>query len=109
MNGKIKAYTEIWCYMDVEIIKKNFSEIRQRKGIKMDDLARDLGVTTQTIYSQMRGNPTLSTLEKLAALLGVDPWELLKPVDDDNNEQKKLPQIICPHCGKAITISVKEN
>ena len=98
--------------MDVETIKKNFARIRQNKGLKMEDLARNLGVTPQTIYAQMRGNPTISTLEKLAALVGCDPWELLKPEPDQDNQSNQAEQpaqaanaIRCPHCNKIILLN----
>ena len=95
--------------MDVEIIKKNFARIRQNKGLKMEDLARNLGVTPQTIYAQMRGNPTITTLEKLAALVGCDPWELLKPELDQDNQTEQPTQpanaIRCPHCNKIIFLN----
>lgn len=96
--------------MEIEVIKKNFDEIRRDKGLRIEDICADLGgISRQALYNYMKGGMSLNTLARIAAALGVDPWELLKPVDDDNNEQNKLPQIICPHCGKAITISVKEN
>ncbi len=91
-------------------IGKNILRILSKRGITVLDLANLAGVTRAAAAKWIYTNDLrVSTVERIAAALGVDPWELLKPVDDDNNEQNKLPQIICPHCGKAITISVKEN
>ena len=59
----------------------------------------------QVIYNRLTGKGlTLATLEKLAALVGCEPYMLITP-----EKQEKTPPdhpiLICPHCGKIIYIS----
>ena len=91
--------------MDSKLIKKNFDLFRQKKGVTMRKLAADLGVTEQTIYSYFRDGITLRTLEKAAALVGCEPWQLLKPNDQEKQPEQAQPQTICPHCGKTIFLT----
>ncbi|MDH6357621.1 helix-turn-helix transcriptional regulator [Parabacteroides sp. PF5-9] len=51
-------------------------EICKQKGMLMEDLATKLGVTRITLTRNINGNPTLSTLEKIAVALGVEVIEL---------------------------------
>lgn len=90
--------------MEIEVIKKNFDEIRRNKGLKIEDICADLGgITRQALYNYMKGGMSLNTLVKIAAALGCDPWELLKPEpDQDNTTPKAANNITCPHCGKII-------
>lgn len=100
--------------MDIETVKNNFFEIRRRKGLKWADLAAAAGMKshTQLINFFSGSNMTLASLDKLAGLLGVQPYELLKPAQDPRQpgeaaqDQGAAVQIICPHCGKAVTLLV---
>ena len=93
--------------MDSEVIKKNFDYYRQQKGLTMQDLADARGVTPQTLYSYFRQGLTLRTLEKAAALVDVEPWQLLKPAEDQQQTTTTSEaQTICPHCGKPIKITL---
>lgn len=93
--------------MDIEVIKKNFDYYRQQKGLKIQEIADSLHVTRQTIYSYFRENINLRTLEKAAALVDVEPWQLLKPADDQQQTTTTSEvQTICPHCGKPIKITL---
>ncbi len=93
-----------------DTIRTNFERIRAEKGIKIDDLAAALGVRRQQVHKYSYGG-TVASLEKLAAALGVEPYELLKPAADQD-EAAQDPgadsvQTICPHCGKPLQIIVK--
>ena len=99
--------------MEIEVIKKNFDEIRRNKGLKIEDICADLGgITRQALYNYMKGGMSLNTLVKIAAVLGCDPWELLKPEPDQDNQDKQTEQptqaanaIRCPHCNKIIFLN----
>lgn len=58
-------------------------EIMKEKGVTAQDLAVKLNVTTSCISRYINGNPTVSTLYKLAEALGVSVTELF---DSDRNE-----------------------
>lgn len=93
--------------MDSEVIKKNFDYYRQQKGLTMQELASKRGVTPQTLYSYFRQGLTLRTLEKAAALVDVEPWQLLKPAEDQQQTTTTSEaQTICPHCGMPIKITL---
>lgn len=85
-----------------ETIRTNFERFREQKGVTIAQIARDKGVTRQTIYSYFRSSVSLITLQKLANIVGVEPWQLLKP-----NTQNQATAI-CPHCGKQITIAIEK-
>lgn len=51
-------------------------EICKEKGLQMQELADKLGITRITLTRNISGNPTISTLESIAAALGVDVVEL---------------------------------
>ena len=105
------GYIQFYRKMDIELIKKNFSAIRRKKGLSWADLTAKAGVTNyQIIYNRLTGKGlTLATLEKLAALLDCDPAELITTGKVEKTPPNE-PVLICPHCGQIIHISAhKEN
>ena len=74
-------------------------EILKEKGLSQKDLAKLLNVTDVTISKILNGSPTLTTLEKIAAALGVEVSELFAP---------SCNVIRCPHCGAVLEISEKK-
>lgn len=67
-------------------------ELCKEKGLQMQELADKLGITRITLTRNISGNPTISTLENIAAALG---WwsvpELFAPQPTNT--------ITCPKCG----------
>ncbi len=57
-------------------------ELCKKKGILFKDLAAAVGVHDVTLRASLQGNPTIGTLEKVAAALGVDIVELFAAKDD---------------------------
>lgn len=66
----------------------------------MQELADKLGITRITLTRNISGNPTISTLENIAAALGVTVQELFAPQPTNT--------ITCPHCGAVLEIREKE-
>lgn len=64
----------------VERLAKNIKIIRERKSMSQGDICRDLGCDRSFISNIEAGksNPTLMTIERIAAALGVTCDELLK-------------------------------
>lgn len=64
----------------VELLAKNIKTIRERKNMSQGDICRDLGCDRSFISNIEAGksNPTLITIERVAAALGVTCDELLK-------------------------------
>lgn len=75
-------------------------EICKQKGVLFKDLAAQLGVTDIWLRSSLKGNPTIGTLEKIAAALGVEVSALFAaPAEGVIN---------CPYCGKPIALHPSE-
>lgn len=58
-------------------------EIMQEKGITQKKLAEDIGVAEISLSRSLRGNPTLDTLERIAAALNVPITELFSTDKQD--------------------------
>lgn len=57
-------------------------EICEERGLTMQYLAKELNITYQSLWSQLRGNPTLSKLQAIAAVLNVEIVDLFERRDD---------------------------
>ena len=53
-------------------------EVLAAKGLTQKDIAARMGVTQSNI-SAIISRPSFPTLERIAATLGVEPWQLLAP------------------------------
>ena len=83
-------------------------ELIKEKGYTQKEFADKLGMTTVGLSQILSGKPSYTTLEKIASALGVEVWELLVSREDIIGQQEaKSPTIICPNCGKEITIKVE--
>jgi transcriptional regulator with XRE-family HTH domain len=64
--------------------KIRIKEILKLKGLTMIWLADKLGINRVNLSSSINGNPTITTLEKIANILEVDLSELFaKPVEEN--------------------------
>lgn len=76
-------------------------ELCKEKGILVKELAERIGITDIGLRQSLNGNPTIGTLEKIAAALDVEVTELFKPADK--------AKITCPHCGKTINLRAEKD
>lgn len=75
-------------------------EICKQKSVLFKDLAAQLGITDVALRASLNGNPTIGTLEKIAAALGVEvPALFAAPAEGVIN---------CPYCGKPIALHPAE-
>ena len=58
-------------------VEQNLREIAKAKGLKLSDIADRVGTTVSNLLSSVKGNPTVSKLEDIAAALQVSVSELL--------------------------------
>ena len=68
-------------------------EIMLEKGISVNEMSEKLGITRQSFYSIVNGNPTMSTLTKIAEILGVTVKELFRDESNGNignNEKEEI-------------------
>lgn len=59
-------------------------EIMLEKGISVNEMSERLGITRQSFYSIVNGNPTMDTLIRIAKILGVNIKQLFKEDDNGN-------------------------
>lgn len=64
-------------------MKNNIKQLRKELGLRQEDLAKQLGVTRQTVIAieNDKYNPTLELAMKLAKLLGRTVEEIFKLED----------------------------
>ena len=75
-------------------------ELCKDKGLQMQELADILGITRITLTRNISGNPTISTLENIAAALGVSVPELFAPQPTNT--------ITCPKCGTVLEVKERD-
>lgn len=65
-------------------------EILKERGLKMKELAVEIGITPESLTRALQGNPQFSTLKKIADYLGVPVRNLFKGEDakGENNDIK---------------------
>lgn len=74
-------------------------ELCKEKGLLFKELAQQLGITDVGLRQSLQGNPTIGTLEKIAAALGVPVPELFAPQPTNT--------ITCPKCGTVLEVKEK--
>ena len=75
-------------------------ELCKEKGLQMQELADKLGITRITLTRNISGNPTISTLENIAAALGVSVPELFAAQPTNT--------ITCPKCGTVLEVKERD-
>lgn len=67
------------------VVGENLRAIRHRWGLSQEQMAEHLDWHRTYVGGVERGerNLTLRSVERLAALLGLDPLTLLTPIDED--------------------------
>lgn len=93
------------------MMRQNIKLLCKYRGINLGDLAQRLNITRQTLNSYFTKSPTTATLAKIADALNVPPFVLLHPapltalrLEAEQPKTRQTPIIICPHCGKRITL-----
>ena len=71
-------------------------ELLKEKGYTIQSLSEEMGINRVSLTNSINGNPTLETLEKIAATINVHISDLFANTDNSI--------INCPHCGGKIRI-----
>ena len=64
--------------------KLRIREVMLEKGISVNEMSEKLGITRQSFYSIVNGNPTMDTLIRIAKILGVTVKKLFKDESNGN-------------------------
>lgn len=117
----------------VPIAELNISEALHRRGVTMQHVAEQLGITRAAVQQMITGSPNVSTIYKIAWVLGCDPRDLFFRMSEDGKiieepkvsfeklkeyaEQERLgpifsqqPQdakqvLVCPSCGTTFLVT----
>lgn len=81
--------------MDIKAVIKE-------KGYTIEQVAIKMGVTRVTLSQTLSGNPSLSTLRRIAEALDCTMGDFFS--DEITNKGNTCT---CPHCGKSINIVLK--
>ena len=82
----------------------------------MAEVAKTCGITPQAFSSMCKGNTGLNSIERIAAALGVEPFELFMTRDEIEEVRKRrmarlsVPSatVVCPCCGDVIHVTLGE-
>ncbi len=63
----------------MEVNATKLKELREARGLSVRGLAKEAGISTETVYSVEHGKrqPSMKTLDKIARALGANPVDLL--------------------------------
>ena len=75
-------------------LNENVERFLKQKGKNKIVLADLLGVSYMQLYRYLHGNITLANLERLAKALQVEPWQLLRPADQDDHHEPREAGIV---------------
>ena len=78
-------------------------EILKEKGITLSQLADTMGVSRQALSRQVAGKLLVEKAEEIANALNVPMWQLFASPED---VQKENSNIVCPHCGNPIKVTI---
>lgn len=88
--------------MDIKKVIKNKGWSMERLAAEMTNRDGSKGVTQQSVSQILNGNPTIDKLKEIASIIGVSLSVLVADEPDQS-----LHEVICPHCGQKVAISVK--
>lgn len=78
-------------------------EILKEKGITLSQLADTMGVSRQALSRQVAGKLLVEKAEEIANALDVPMWQLFASSEE---VQKGNSNIVCPHCGNPIKVTI---
>ena len=88
LYGKLAFHTTTCIMRGGEPVDNRLEELRKERGIKQEDLARELGVSRQTISSLEKGryNPSILLAFKIARQFGMQIEDVFIYQEDDHEE-----------------------
>lgn len=88
--------------MDIKkIIKDKGFTLEQVAARMPNSRAGRPGISRQSLYLAITGNPTVNTLKDIAEIIGCKVGDFFE--DEDGSGAT----VVCPHCGQPISIEVK--
>ena len=88
----------------------NIKVLAKNKGLTLSNIATNIGITPNTLYRSLKGDPKLSTLKKIADQIGCSLEDIFTPAAAHQQHTNKTDStLICPVCGAALTIIASED
>lgn len=75
----------------------NIKRVIKAHGLEVREVAQRMGITPTGLSQHINGNPSVEVLERIAAAIGVEVWELFASKEEIVNQDKNT--ITCPKCG----------
>lgn len=82
-------------------------------GMTLSELSQRMDVSQGSLSTMIRGNMTLPTIERIAEIIGIEPYELFITKEQLAEEKERryrqtVPRatVFCPCCGKAICVKL---
>lgn len=82
-------------------------QVAREKGLNLADIATQLHITANTLYRSLKGDPKLSTLQKVANILHCSVSEIIEGQLKDNEKTSAVITCNCPYCKHEINIRVE--
>lgn len=90
----------------------NIKQAIKSHGLEVRQIAERMGITPTALSQHINGkmykgkrvapNPSVDVLQRIADAIGCDVVELF-----DQKESSPQNTIVCPHCGKIITLKTE--
>lgn len=107
-------------------IKARIEEVIAQRGLTKREVSERMGKFNQA-FNSLITNPKWDTIELVAHAIGIptkellfdstdassqsqnsDETELCTPESQTNKTQTTIGMLVCPHCGKGITLNIKK-
>ena len=91
-------------------MNKLIKDLIKEKGFTQQTLADKIGYKSSSLNQVLNGNPSVSSLQKIADALEVPMWRLFATEDEVKREIKPDPAqgaFRCPKCGAKMRIQIE--
>lgn len=85
----------------------NIKRVIKAHGLEVREVAQRMGITPTGLSQHINGNPSVEVLERIAAAIGVEVWELFKDRSEVIEEAETNATITCPKCGHRYAVEIK--
>lgn len=85
-------------------------DLIKEKGYTQITLAEKIGYSRGSLYQALNGNPSLSSLQRIADALGVPLWRLFATEEEVKQGLSPEPakgSFCCPKCGAKMRIQIE--
>lgn len=78
----------------------DIKKVLKERGYTLVKVATEMGVTKSALSQMVNGNPSVSTLRRIADIVGCQIIDFF--------EDEMEPTLKCPNCGKSFKVNLTE-